>query len=204
VHHSEAKRRKREENILLSLKKLDYLTRSQIQSIHRLKSDRNAQRVLKQMEQYVNVFRDGENIYYLNAEGRALVNCDKVRKSTGNVQHYIMRNYIYIAFDCPTSWRNEIRIKSEGVTKKDKVVCVADALFKQGDVYCVVEVDNTQTMKKNQAKIERYRLLKQRGSFGMLAPKFIWITTSEYRRNELLKLSEGLNVQVFTLTDFNA
>jgi hypothetical protein len=159
---------------------------------------------MKQMEQYVNVFRDGENIYYLNAEGRALVNCDKVRKSTGNVQHYIMRNHVYIAYGCPASWRNEIRIKSEGASKKDKVVCVADALFKQGDVYTVVEVDNTQTMKKNQAKIERYRTLKQRGSFGMLAPKFIWITTSEYRRNELLKLSEGLNVQVFTLADFNA
>ncbi|WP_251026820.1 MULTISPECIES: replication-relaxation family protein [unclassified Bacillus (in: firmicutes)] len=186
------------------MKKLDYLTRSQIQRIHNLKSDRNAQRVLKQMEEYLSVMRSGENIYYLNAKGRALVNCDKVRKCTGNVMHYIMRNYLYIAYGCPSTWRNEIRIINEGKTKKDKVVCVADALFKQGDVYTVVEVDNTQTMKKNQAKIEKYRILKQRLAFGMIAPKFVWITTTEHRRQELMKLSEGLQTQVFTLTDFNA
>lgn len=184
------------------MKKLDYLTRSQIQAIHKLKSDRNAQRVLKQMEEYLNVIKAGENIYYLNAAGRALVNCDKVRKSTGNIQHYIMRNQIYIAYGCPESWRNEMRIRSEGTTKKDNVTCVADALFKQGDVFTIVEVDNTQTMKKNQTKIEKYRTLKKRGSFGMLAPKFVWITTSEHRRNELEKLSHGLSTEVFTLADF--
>jgi hypothetical protein len=204
VYHTEIKRRKREENILLSLKKLDYLTRGQIQRIHNLKSDRNAQRVLKQMEEYLCVMRNGENVYYLNSKGRALVNCDKVRKSTGNVQHYIMRNYIYIAAGCPANWRNEIRITSEGSTKKDKVVCIPDALYNHGDFYTVVEVDNTQTMKKNQAKIEKYRMLKQRLAFGMIAPKFIWITTTEHRRQELLKLSDGLQTQVFTLADFNA
>jgi hypothetical protein len=204
VYHTEQKRRKREEAILLSLKKLDYLTRGQIQRIHNLKSDRNAQRVLKQMEEYLSVMRNGENVYYLNSKGRALVNCDKVRKSTGNVQHYIMRNYIYIAAGCPTSWRNEIRVISEGATKKDRVICVPDALYKQGDQFVIVEVDNTQTMKKNQAKIERYRILKQRLAFGMIAPKFVWITTTEHRRNELLKLSEGLQTQVFTLADYNA
>lgn len=152
----------------------------------------------------MSVFRNGENVYYLNAKGRALVNCDKVRKSTGNVLHYIMRNYLYIAFGCPSTWRNEIRIISEGKTKKDKVVCVADALFKQGDVYTVVEVDNTQTMQKNKAKIDRYRILKERLTFGMIAPKFVWITLSEHRRNELLKLSEGLQTQVYTLADLKA
>jgi hypothetical protein len=186
------------------LKKLDYLTRGQIQRIHNLKSDRNAQRVLKQMEEYLSVMRNGENIYYLNAKGRALVICDKVRKSTGNIQHYIMRNYIYIAAGCPSNWRNEIRITSEGATKKDKVVCVPDALYNHGDFYTVVEVDNTQTMTKNQAKVEKYRILKQRLAFGMIAPKFVWITTTEHRRQELLKLSDGLQTQVYTLADFNA
>lgn len=193
---------KREETILRSLKRLDYLTRGQLQAIHNLKSDRNAQRVLKQMSDYLSVFRDGEHIYYLNSVGRALVNCDKIRKRTGNVQHYIMRNYLYIAFNCPASWRNEMRIRSEGKAKKETVVCIADALFKEGDRYVVVEVDNTQTMKRNQAKIERYRVLKQRGAFGMIAPKFVWITTTEHRRRELTKLCEGLNVQVFTINDF--
>lgn len=184
------------------MKRFDYLTRGQIQAIHGLKSDRNAQRVLKQMEEYLNVFRDGENVYYLNAAGRALVDCETIRKSTGNIQHYIMRNHLYVALGCPGTWRNEIRIKSEGKTKKERVICVADALFKNGDAYTIVEVDNTQTMKKNRAKIDCYRILKQRGSFGMIGPSFIWITTTDYRRKELLKLSQGLNTQVFTIADF--
>lgn len=175
---------------------------SQIQAIHNLKSRRNTSRVLQQMEDYLNVFRDGENIYYLNAKGRELVNCDKIRKRTVNVQHYIMRNYIYISLSSPDSWKNEMRIKNKGKTKKDTLICVADALFKQGDQYSIVEVDNTQTMKKNQLKIEKYRILIERGAFGMIAPKFIWITTTEYRRKELLNLCEGLNTQVFTLSDF--
>jgi hypothetical protein len=183
------------------LKKLDYLTRGQIQVIHDLKSDRNAQRVLKQMEEYVSVFRDGEFVYYLNAKGRALVNCDKIRKHTGNIRHYIMRNYLYIAMGCPSTWKNEMRIKN-GKTKKDTVTCVADALFKEGDRYVIVEVDNTQTMKQNKAKIERYRILKERIAFGMMAPRFVWITTTEHRRKELIVLNEGLNVQVFTIGDF--
>lgn len=197
-------RQKREEAILLSLKKLDYLTRSQIQKIHNLKSDRNAQRVLKQMDEYLNVIRDGENIYYLNANGRELVGCNKVRKSTGNIHHFLMRNYVYIAYRYPSTWKNEIRIKSEGTTKKDTIINVADAIFKQGDAYTIVEVDNTQKMRKNKLKIEKYRLLKDRGSFGMLAPKFVWITTTEYKRTQLLELNQekGLNAQIYTMKDF--
>ena len=84
------------------------------------------------------------------------------------------------------------------------MVCVADALFKQGDRYNIVEVDKTQTMKKNGTKIKKYRILRQRRAFGMIAPKLILYTTSEYRRNEFLKLSEGLKTRVFTLADFNA
>lgn len=182
------------------MKKLDYLTRSQIQRIHDLKSDRNAQRVLKNMEEYLNVIKDTESIYYLNAKGRELVGCDKVRKRTGNVSHYIMRNYLYIAFRCPSTWRNEIRIRN-GSNKNNMITCVADAVFMKGDAHCIVEVDNTQTMKKNQKKVEKYRELRQRGAFGMLAPHFIWITTTEYRKKELLELHKGLNIQVFTLSD---
>ncbi|POD43921.1 hypothetical protein BKM15_26465 [Pseudomonas syringae pv. syringae] len=182
------------------MKKLDYLTRSQIQIIHDLKSDRNAQRVLKQMEEYLHVINVGENIYYLNANGREVIGCDKVRKSTGNVQHYIMRNYLYIELGCPSEWKNEMKITNgEG---RDKIACIADALIKKGDFFTVIEVDNTQTMKENQKKVDKYRTLRYRGAFGMFAPKFVWITTTEHRRKELLKANEGLHVEVYTITDF--
>ncbi|RDY70339.1 hypothetical protein DXT76_13825, partial [Halobacillus trueperi] len=62
------------------MKKLDFLTRGQLQLLHDLKSDRNAQHVLKQMSPFLNTFKDGQNIYYLNNKGRARVECEKVRK----------------------------------------------------------------------------------------------------------------------------
>ncbi|WOD61745.1 replication-relaxation family protein [Niallia taxi] len=202
MNQKQLEKMNRQESILRSLKMLDFLTRSQIQRIHDLKSDRNAQRVLKQMEEYLNVIKDGEYIYYLNAKGRELVDCNKVRKRTGNVQHYIMRNHLYIAFRCPKTWLNERRIISKSVSGKEEIKCVADAVFMKGDAHCIVEVDNTQTMKRNEKKIEKYRILRQRNSFGMMAPHFIWITTTEHRRKELIELHKGLNIQVFTVADF--
>lgn len=169
--------------------------------MHGLKSNRNAQRVLKQMEDLVNVAKDGENVYYLNANGRAVVGCDKVRKATNNLRHYIMRNYVYIAYNCPATWRNEIRIKN-GSTKKDTVVCVADALFKRNNSYHIVEVDNTQTMANNRLKMDKYRTLVERGAFNG-KPMFIWVTLTELRRTQLTELCKGFDVRVYTLADFS-
>lgn len=168
--------------------------------IHNLKSDRNAQRVLKAMEEYLNVIKEGENIYYLNSKGRETVNCDKVRKKTSTVEHYLMRNYLYIALGCPHEWRNEVEIIS--IKQKDKLIVRSDALIKKGDFYTVIEVDNAQKMTENLKKIDRYRVLKDRGAFGILAPKYVWITRTEYRKQELLKACQGMNVEVYLLSDF--
>lgn len=190
-------RQQREENILLSLKKLDYLNRSQIQTMHNLGSDRNAQRVLQNLGEYLSSFKDGENIYYLNKEGRERVNSKKILKKTTQARHYIMRNSIYIAYGCPSSWRNEIKLE---VPKHVKVI--ADALFQKDKRYHIVEVDHTQKMSKNKSKVERYRKLIDLGVF-QIQPKFIWITTTELRRKQLTSLCEGLDAQIFTVKDFH-
>lgn len=181
------------------MKKLDYLTRSQLQKLHDLKSDRNAQRILKEMEKYLSSFFVGQNVYYLNKEGRERVNCDVIRKKTLNANHYLMRNDVYIAFGCPESWQSEIRIISQKGNNKITVVC--DALFEANNRTHIVEIDNTQTMKKNRAKIKKYRRLVERNVLGK-NPKFIWVTTTSYRREKLLELCEGLDVDVYLSTDF--
>jgi hypothetical protein len=179
------------------LKKLDYLNRSQLQALHNLGSDRNAQRILQQMNHYLSSFKDGEYIYYLNKEGRELVNSSKVLKKTTQARHYIMRNSLYIAFGSPATWKNEMKLE---VPQQVKVI--ADALFKRDKRYHIVEVDHTQKMVKNKGKIERYKKLIKLGVFDK-DPKFIWITTTELRRKQLLSLCEGLDVQIFTIKDFN-
>jgi hypothetical protein len=191
------KKQQRQEAILLSLKKLHYLSRSQLQTLHNLKSDRNASKVLKELSDYVSSFRDGENIYYLNKEGRERVNSDKVLKKTTQARHYIMRNSLFIAYGCPSTWKNETKLEVPGQVK-----VIADALFIRDKRYHIIEVDHTQKMIKNKAKIERYKKLISLGVFD-IEPQFIWITTTELRRKQLLKLSEGLTVRVFTVKDFN-
>ncbi len=167
--------------------------------LHDLKSDRNAQRVLKEMEKYLSSFYDGQNIYYLNKEGRERVNSDVVRKKSHNVNHYLMRNDVYINFGCPSTWKNEIRFISQ--KGKSKIIVVCDATFEKNNKTYLVEIDNTQTMKKNRTKVDKYRRMIERNVFGGM-PTLIWVTTTKYRQDALLELCGGLDVQVYLTTDF--
>ncbi len=178
------------------MKKLNYLNRSQLQRLHDLGSDRNAQRVLQQLSPYVSSFKDGENIYYLNKEGRERVNSKRVLKKTTQSRHYIMRNELYIQSGCPQSWKNEMKLEVP-----NKVKLIADAYFIRKKQYHLIEVDHLQKMIKNKSKIERYMQLFSYNVFD-IPPKLIWITTTELRRKQLIKLCEGLDVKVFTIQDF--
>lgn len=149
------------------------------------------------MSEYVNCFRDGENIYYLNEEGRERVGSTKVLKKTTQARHYIMRNTLFIAFGCPTTWKNEVKLEIKG-----QVSVICDALFMMNKQYQLIEVDNTQKMVNNRNKIERYRKLFEVVAFEK-RPKLIWITTTELRRKQLEKACEGLEVKVYTMKDFH-
>lgn len=184
----------------MSLKKLDYLTIKQLQKLHDLKSGRNAYRVMKQLEPYLNSFYEGQNIYYLNSNGREVVSSDKVRKKITNVNHYLIRNDLYIALGCPSTWRNEIKIISR--SKKGDMTVVSDAHFIIDKKHYIVEIDNMQKMNKNRAKIDKYRRLIERNSFGSM-PKLIWVTTTTYRQKKLLELCDGLDIKVYLNTDLH-
>ncbi|WP_231516886.1 replication-relaxation family protein [Sporolactobacillus terrae] len=176
----------KEEAILLSLAKLDYLSRSQLQRMHNLKSDRNANHFLKSMSDYLCSFRDGENVYYLSAAGRERVGCEKVRKRTMQADHFLLRNQVYLAYGRPSTWKNEIKIEANGVC------VVADAVFKQNSLFHFVEIDITQKMGENARKIARYRKL-----YAIKPFKLVFATTTEYRRKRLLKLCSGLDAAVY-------
>ncbi|WP_228307274.1 replication-relaxation family protein [Priestia sp. J2] len=191
-----AKREQKIDAILQSLKTLNYLSRSQIQTLHDLKGDRNAQKFLKSMDEYLNSFRDGETIYYLSKEGRERVDCPRVIKKTTTARHYIMRNALYIAFSQPETWKNEQRIKHKIAT----IVC--DATFVEDNTRYLIEIDHEQKMNANRTKMEKYRKLIEINAFGKSSIQLVWMTTTEYRRKQLEKLCEGLNAQIFMITDF--
>lgn len=187
----------RDEQILLLLKKFDFLTRDQLNAYFKLGTVRNTNYVLRNLSEYLKTIRDGyQSIYYLSREGREYVDCEKIRKKGGHVQHVIMRNEIWLHFKCPKDWKNEVKISDE------KTSVVADAVFTRNGFYHFLEVDNLQSMKENRAKINRYKelldsLVKQFGYF----PTLVWLTTTEHRRKQLESACNGLNFKVFTIND---
>ncbi|MEF7566296.1 replication-relaxation family protein [Bacillus infantis] len=178
----------------MSLKRLGFLSRSQIQRLHRLGGDRNANRILNEMSEYLNTVRLNEKVYYLNSEGRSRVGANKVLKKTHQITHHLMRNSLFIACGCPSTWKNEVKLSVKG-----EVSIVSDAVFSMGTFH-IVEVDNEQKMNVNKEKISKYRRLIKLGVFEK-KPKFIWVTTTEHRKKQLLALSEGLQVRVHLAKD---
>lgn len=187
----------RDEQILLLLKKFDFLTRDQISTHFKLGKVRNTNRVLGNLSDYLTNIREGyQTIYYLSKEGREYVDCEKIRKKGGHVQHIIMRNQYWLHSGCPTDWRNEIKVSDGTVT------VIADSVFTRNGFYHFLEVDRLQTMKENRAKIERYKMLMESlvKQFGYY-PTLVWVTTTEHRRRQLEALCKGLKVKVHTLSD---
>lgn len=188
---------KRDEQILLLLKKFDFMTRDQLRSYFKLGKVGNANRVLRNLSYYLTSIREGyQSIYYLNKSGREYIGCDKIRKKSNVVQHSIMRNQFWLFYNCPQDWRNEMKISN------NKVSVVADAVFTRNGFYHFLEVDHLQTMKENRTKIERYKILMESlvKQFGY-HPTLIWLTTTEYRSKQLEKSCEGLKFKVYTISD---
>lgn len=173
------------------------MTRDQLSNYFDLGKKRNANRVLQNLSDFLSVIRDGfQSIYYLNALGRAYVDCDKIRKKTGRVQHTVMRNEFWLFYKCPSDWKNEVKI-TDGET-----TIIADAMFSRNGFKHFLEVDNLQTMKENREKIKRYKELMEGivKRFGYY-PTLIWLTTTEHRRKQLEASCEGLKCKVYTIND---
>lgn len=187
----------REEQILLLLKKFDFMTRDQLRKYFSLGKVCNTNRVLRNLSEYLFNIREGyQTIYYLSKEGRGYVDCEKIRKKGGHVRHIIMRNELYLYLNCPLDWKNEVKV-SDGTTN-----ITVDGMYKRNGFQHFLEIDNLQTMKENREKIKRYRTLmgsivKQMGYY----PTLVWLTTTELRRKQLEKACEGLKCKVYVLED---
>lgn len=186
----------REEQILLLLKKFDFMTRDQLNQYFDLGLKRNTNRVLFELSDHLLSIREGyQTIYYLSKKGRSYVDCEKIRKR-GNHMHHVMRNDMWLHYDCPPDWKNEIRV-SDGTS-----TAVVDAMFTNAWGMHFLEVDNMQSMKENRNKIKRYKSLmgNLESKVGHM-PTIVWLTTSEYRKAQLAKECEGLQFKVFTVND---
>lgn len=146
------------------------------------------------MSEYLGSFRhEIQKVYHLNKSGRERVKCDVVRTKTTNIQHYLLRNQLWIYLRKPHSWKNEMKIKVKNVS------IVADAMFHvTKEVMAFVEVDVSQPMKVNRVKMDKYRRIKE-----MTGNEFnvVWVTELESRRIKLKELMNGIPGRVYTLND---
>lgn len=184
----------------MSLKKLDYLSRRQLQKLHDLRGDRNALRVLDSMSEYLSSFRSetGENIYYLNKAGRDRIGCEVVRQKSNQVNHFLMRNDVYIYYRAE-DWKTEMLINAKNDKGEVTVTLTPDAYYRHNLKRHFLEADHLQHMQKNREKIERYKKFKTTGIFQRdlkYFPTLVWVTMTESRKKQLLEWCDGLETVV--------
>lgn len=175
--------------------------------IHKdLRSYRNACRVVRELEPFTNqIFYDREKVIYLNKEGRQLIGSNKEVKKSPVLEHTLLRNEVYLYFDCPIDWRTEyviekqqeryssLQIKVEGIKLKQQKV-VADAVFTRNGYTYLIEVDNTRNMSDNRKKIELYKEIMP----SVNAPILYFFTVSEIRKRKLEQWLKGIRAEVKT------
>ncbi|OEH53073.1 hypothetical protein AQ616_18730 [Oceanobacillus sp. E9] len=189
---AQLQRQQRDEQILLSLDKLTYATREQLQIINNLGGDRNAQRILARMEKDKLLLsaRLEKKIYYLSNKGKQLIGSAQGILSKKEVTHALMRNDLYIELGLPKDWRKE-----RPVTWGDKKL-IPDATFKRNGEFYFIEIDNQQTMATNIEKIKKYKdlsyIIHQQYNHR---PTLIWYTLSEIRKKKLKELCEKSSIK---------
>lgn len=183
-----AMRMQREEKILLSLDKLTYATREQLQIINDLKGDRNAHRILHRMEKdkTLKSIRKDRKIYYLSNKGKEQIGSNQSDLKKDMIQHTLMRNDLYIKLGMPNDWKVEVPLKIDG-----EVILICDAMFSKNGEYHFVEIDNTQSMRTNFDKIKKYKKMS-RVIFNNFNhhPTLIWYTHSNIRKEKLKNACE--------------
>lgn len=187
----------RQERILSSLADLTYATREQLQVINNLSGDRNARRILFDMEKdkLINSVRYEQKIYYASNKGNERIGRSQTKLKKSWIIHTLMRNDLYIRLGMPKNWKKEATTSVGG-----EVLLISDARFKQGNDYFFVEVDNTQKMHANREKIKRYSELfklvyREYGSHSTL----IWYTLSGIRKERLRDACEksGIKYKIY-------
>lgn len=179
----------RQEQIMMKLEKLGFASRSQLQRMFSLGSNRNAQRILKSMSSYVNIIKRGEYVYYLNKKGRDYVGSSVKRSKAENIEHALLRNEIYIMYDQPEVWKIELPIELNG----EKYI-VPDVQFRANGTGFLLEVDRFQTMLKNKQKIDKYAKIKSK------IPLLLWIIENENRKPKLEQYLKDKGVNHFVVT----
>ncbi|WP_412860257.1 hypothetical protein [Cytobacillus horneckiae] len=201
------------EELLTTIDRLGMVKIKHLQAIHDLKSYRNACRVVKQLNSYVNeTYHNKEKVIYLNKYGRDLIGSTKEDNKKHFMEHTFLRNDVYIHFNCPHDWKNEYPIEVENnphsfginfgnmsVINKRKLI--ADAAFRRNGYLHLIEVDNLRKMIDNKKKVDTYREMFPK--LNDHTPILFIFTTTHDRRRKFEGLLQGIRHEVRVFGEIN-
>ena len=163
-------------------------------------------KVLGSMKEWLHVKpspeRANENVYYLNKNGCDYLGIEDERRWVQSVEHYLMRNDLYIHYEMPPGFQIEAEITINGglVSK----ILRADGYFVKDGLHYFLEVDRMQKMVENKKKIELYSelgplMLKKYETH----PYIVFFTNSQFRQQKLSQWCKEHNVKcsVYTKDD---
>jgi hypothetical protein len=153
-----------------------------------------------------------EKVIYLNKKGREMIASDKEEiKVSAQTIHSLLRNEVYIYFKCPFDWEiehtlsasveapNSFGVSFQGLSLSNKKTIVCDAVFKRNGYFYLIEIDNTQDMKVNKKKIEKYREVLP--AYKEQTPMLYFFTQTESRKKKLEEWLKGIRSKVLLYQD---
>ncbi|AZJ21526.1 hypothetical protein CT694_18500 [Bacillus wiedmannii bv. thuringiensis] len=187
--------------ILTSIRKLKFATRRHLMAIHDMGGIRNANRILKDLNTFVNstVYKK-EYVYYLNKKGRELFDDSEKVIPNSRLAHSLMRNEAWLYLFCPDDWQIEAPIRYKVNDKKKTIV--PDVKFRDDDgILNAVEIDRTQTMNINAEKMNRYGefTVYYKNKYNGKVPIVHFFTLTLYRQKKLeqFAVQQGVYAKVY-------
>ncbi len=179
-----------------------------MQEIHQLNYRNTCRIISTQLRPYIHeTYFNKEKVIYLNKKGREFIASEKdeVKVSVQTI-HSLLRNEVYIYFQCPYNWEieykllasieqpNHFGISFQGLSLSNKKTVISDAVFKRNGYFYLIEVDNTQDMRVNKKKIETYREVLP--SYKDETPFLYFFTQTESRKKKLEEWLKGIRNKV--------
>ena len=200
------------ESLLTTIDRLGIVKIKHLQQIHDL-NYRNACRIISsQLRPFIHeTFYQKEKVIYLNKKGRELIASEKEVQVNQQTLHSLLRNEVYIHFNCPADWQNEYTLETAGnalnsfgisfqigtLTNTKKLI--ADAVFKRNGYMHIIEVDNEQKMNDNKKKIDSYKGVLP--AYKSETPILYFFTKTENRKIKLEEWLKGIRHEVKTFEE---
>ena len=200
------------ESLLTTIDRLGIVKIKHLQQIHDL-NYRNACRIISsQLRPFIHeTFYQKEKVIYLNKKGRELIASEKEVQVNQQTLHSLLRNGVYIHFNCPSDWQNEYTLETAGnalnsfgisfqigtLTNTKKLI--ADAVFKRNGYMNIIEVDNEQKMSDNKKKIDSYKDVLP--AYKSETPILYFFTKTENRKRKLEEWMKGIRHEVKTFEE---